>query len=93
MILQKITTSKRQELKTSLKKSPLSRMRKNRSLTEGEKTTKRNLTEDERKNIFEMHQTGQYLNSTIAQKYNLRTKSIHLIVRAYRKKMEAEQTQ
>lgn len=55
--------------------------------------TKRNLTEDERKNIFEMHQTGQYLNSTIAQKYNLCTKSIHLIVRAYRKKMEAEQTQ
>ena len=44
------------------------------------------LTKEQRKQLYELYQTGQYLNRDLADRFGVKSNSIHHIIREYRKK-------
>lgn len=44
------------------------------------------LTKEQRKQLYELYQTGQYLNRDLAERFGVKSNSIHHIIREYRKK-------
>lgn len=44
------------------------------------------LTKEQRKQLYELYQTGQYLNRDLADRFGIKSNSVHHIIREYRKK-------
>lgn len=44
------------------------------------------LTNEQRKQLYELYQTGQYLNRDLAGRFGINSSSVHHIIREYRKK-------
>lgn len=51
------------------------------------------LTNEQRKQLYELYQTGQYLNRDLAGRFGINSSSVHHIIREYRKKISSASTE